>query len=70
MYQRWETKTRYYVIHVQKDLFGTTTLRRVWGGIGTLRGGQRIECMEPGQVEARIDQLTRHRRRRGYVQVQ
>lgn len=38
MFQRWENDNRYYLIHVQVDLFGVTTLRRVCGGLGTARG--------------------------------
>lgn len=43
MFQRWENDTRYYLIHVQVDLFGATTLRRVWGGLGTARGSQKLD---------------------------
>jgi predicted DNA-binding WGR domain protein len=69
MYQRWESPTRYYVIHVDVDLLGDMTLRRVWGGIGSPRGGQKTECPTPGQVDARVEELARERRRRGYVRV-
>jgi hypothetical protein len=47
MFQRWESDTRYYLIHVQVDLFGATTLRRVWGGLLSARGGQILECIKP-----------------------
>lgn len=69
MFQRWESPTRYYVIHVDVDLLGDTTLRRIWGGIGSPRGGQKTECPIPGQVDARVEQLVRQRLRRGYVRV-
>ncbi len=69
MYQRWESSTRYYVIHVDVDLLGDLTLRRVWGGLGSPRGNQKTECLTPGQVEARVEQLAKQRRRRGYVRI-
>jgi predicted DNA-binding WGR domain protein len=70
MFQRWENDTRYYLIHVQVDLFGATTLRRVWGGLGSAWGGQMLECVEPQDLARRIDGLANQRRRRGYKQVQ
>lgn len=69
MFQRWESDTRYYLIHVQVDLFGATTLRRVWGGLGTARGGQMLECIEPQDLARRIADLAGQRRRRGYQRV-
>lgn len=70
MFQRWENDTRYYLIHVQVDLFGATTLRRVWGGLGSARGGQMLECIEPQDVGRRLADLASCRRHRGYQRVQ
>jgi len=30
---RWESDTRYYLIHVSPDLFGDTTIRRRFGRV-------------------------------------
>lgn len=40
---RWihETKHRYYQVHLTQDLFGEWTLIRVWGGLGSHRGGMK-----------------------------
>lgn len=66
MFLRWESASRYYLVHVQEDLFGTLTLRRVWGGLGSPRGSQRLEVLQVDQVESRIAALARQRARRGY----
>ena len=31
-------KARYYQVHLDRDLFGDWTLRKVWGGIDSSRG--------------------------------
>ncbi len=73
---RWESDTRYYMLHVQPDLFGTLTLRRVWGGLGTSRGGEKIEpilgCDESerqNNLIQRIREISRTRARNGYTQL-
>lgn len=70
MFQRWESQSRYYLIHVQEDLFGTTTLRRVWGDLSSARGGQKLECLHPGEVAKRLAFLAVQRGRRGYHRIQ
>ena len=32
-------KARYYEVHFDRDLFGDWALRKVWGGLGSRRGG-------------------------------
>ena len=71
MLVRWESDTRCYIVHVSPDLWGTLTLRRVWGGIGSARGSEMMEVIEgddvPEQISARLEAIDKQRRRRGYL---
>lgn len=67
MKKRWTKDTRFYEIHLHRDLWGTWILTRVWGGIDSARGrvvhtpySTRDEC------EREILNVERCRRRRGY----
>lgn len=73
MLLRWESDTRYYIVHAHTDLFGQLTLRRFWGGLGSARGGQMTEIVDgPNEaaiskrLHARLIEIDRIRRRRGY----
>ena len=70
MLLRWESDRRYYMVHVSPDLWGTMTLRRVWGGIGSARGSQMMEVLEGNdvadQIQRRLTAIDKLRRRRGY----
>jgi len=75
MLLRWESETRYYIVHAQTDLFGQLTLRRFWGGLGSARGGQMTEIVDGPNSEtvskrllSRLVEIDRIRRRRGYRQ--
>lgn len=64
-------KYRYYQAELVPDLFGDWSLVRVWGGLGTPRGGYKITglaCYEDGLRE--IETLDTHRQKRGYVAVE
>ncbi|WP_374515973.1 hypothetical protein [Niveibacterium sp.] len=70
MLMRWESEAsgRYYLVHVQEDLFGELTLRRVWGGgLHGRRGGERIECLSADTLDRRLRAIDRVRRHRGYL---
>ncbi|NJN00807.1 MAG: WGR domain-containing protein [Aquincola sp.] len=69
---RWENhhQRRFYEAFVQRDLFGGWELWKVWGGLGSARGGQQV--LPAGDEQsglAALAQLCRHRERRGYMQV-
>lgn len=69
---RWENRhqRRYYEAVVQRDLFGGWELWRVWGGLGSARGGQQVlPAADERSGLAALAQVGRHRERRGYVQV-
>lgn len=72
MLMRWESDSRYYAIYVQRDLFGVLTLRRVWGGKISRRGGAIMEvmpgddeCLENKHVMNRIRAIAKLRQRHG-----
>lgn len=54
--------TRYYVVAVQRDLFGSCVLVRTWGGRGSRRGGT---ATEPYSHE-RLIEIDKARRAHGY----
>ena len=73
---RWESDSRYYVVHVQRDLFGALTLRRIWGSLNSQRGGNKTELVEGHNdleirrhVAQRIKEIAASRLRHGYRQV-
>ena len=62
--------SRYYAVHVTKDMFGDWTLRKVWGGIGSRRGG--ISHTGLGSYEEGVEQIqeiAKRRAKRGYRRV-
>jgi len=61
---------RHYTAHVTQDMFGDWTLRKVWGGIGSRRGGMSHTGL--GSYEEGVDQLqeiAKRRALRGYQRV-
>ena len=68
--QRWECakKRRYYLVCVQRNLFAELKVWRAWGGIGSTRGGQRIEPVADLDAAcARVAVIEQRRRVRGYA---
>lgn len=58
---------RFYMMTIQPNLFGGSSLIRAWGRIGT-RGRQKVELFENEDTADRaLDRLARIRQRRGYV---
>ena len=56
---------RFYSLMVERDLFGTITLVRAWGRIGT-RGDALVQVFETeAEAEAALAALARRKRRRG-----
>jgi hypothetical protein len=64
---RHPDKRRYYSARLERDLFGTWVVRRVWGSLDSRLGGMR--CEPVASFGAGLDMLARiesRRRRRGY----
>jgi hypothetical protein len=60
-------KARYYEVHLDRDLLGDWTLRKVWGGLGTRRGGTHntgVASYDDGIEQVR--EIARRRIRHGY----
>lgn len=58
---------RFYVLELDRDLFGMALARRRWGRIGT-RGRSKAEIFSStGEARAELRRLERIKRRRGYV---
>lgn len=58
---------RYYQVHLDRDLFGDWTLRKVWGGTGSRRGRMHstgVASYDDGI--ARVHAIAKRRTRRGY----
>ena len=69
---RWEHQgaQRYYQALVQENLLGEWEILRMWGGIGSARGGR--QCVPVGgQAAARLAlaETGRRRAKRGYLPV-
>jgi predicted DNA-binding WGR domain protein len=60
-------KARYYQVHLDCDLLGDWTLRRVWGGLGSRLG--RMQCTGVGSYAdglAEVQAIAKRRAQRGY----
>lgn len=65
--QRYESATRYYVVHCAPDLFGEWLLSRFWGGKDSRRGGERhMPLADPATGIRVLQRIARVRARRGY----
>jgi predicted DNA-binding WGR domain protein len=63
---RTKNMARYYALSIQYTLFGTISLTRAWGRIGT-RGQQRVHIFDDEkQAVTLFLTLLRKKRRRGY----
>ncbi len=60
-------KARYYQVHLDQDLFGHWTLRKVWGGIDSSRGRMHNTAV-PSYDEGveQIREIAKRRCRHGY----
>jgi hypothetical protein len=66
---RWinDATARYYQVHLIQDLFGEWTLIRVWGGLGSRRGGMRSTGVASyADGLAQVEAIGKRRRQRGY----
>ena len=63
-------KARYYEVHLDRDLLGDWALRKVWGGLGSRRGGTHntgVSSYEDGMEQVR--EVSLRRIRNGYCTV-
>ncbi len=63
-------KARYYQVHLDQDLFGDWTLRKVWGGINSSRGRMHntgVPSYDDGVEQIR--EIAKRRGQRGYERV-
>jgi hypothetical protein len=66
----WQSRTRYYMVQIERDLLGDLVISRYWGGRFNRRGGVVHEVMtSPGLAERRILEISARRARHGYVLV-
>lgn len=62
---RWETETRWYEVHVTRDLFGAWVVVRNWGGKGSAVGGGKSDVvLDAGAAQARVAEIDKRRRSR------
>lgn len=62
MLARWETQTRWYEAQIVRDLFGTWTIVRAWGGKGSRRHGSMIDVVDDqAAAVSRIEVLNKER---------
>ena len=63
-------KARYYQVHLDRDLFGHWTLRKVWGGIDSSRGRMHntgIPSYDDGMKQ--IHEIAKRRGQHGYRRI-
>lgn len=64
---RWERDTRYYIVHVHRDLWGALTVTRAWGGRGTAQGQVRhCVCDTRSSAAQLLLRVRRERHAHGY----
>lgn len=64
---RWQSKYRYYTIHLQKNLFDEWTLIKSWGGLKNRLGNYSIlTCSSLDEALKWVEEMDRLRGKRGY----
>jgi hypothetical protein len=67
VFQRWETKTRYYTVYLRQDLFCEWILERSWGGRYNRRGGEKVVlCSSYQDGLGRIEKLYKLKQKHRY----
>lgn len=67
---RWEKETRYYEVHLQRDLWGGWVLTRIWGRRGSPMGQvRRVPCASYAEAVKQLTVVHSRRKRRGYEPV-
>jgi len=63
-------KARYYEVHLDRDLLGDWALRKIWGGLGSRRGGSHNTGVASyGDGLEQIREIAKRRGERGYKTV-
>jgi predicted DNA-binding WGR domain protein len=64
----WRSPRRYYRVFIQRNLFGQWELLRVWGGVGSRRGGHVVQPVATREdALLLLQQVQRKRAQHGYV---
>jgi predicted DNA-binding WGR domain protein len=58
---------RFYVLEIERDLFGAILARRRWGRIGTMGRSLERPFSTVEEAQADLARLERSKRRKGYV---
>ncbi|WP_306307476.1 WGR domain-containing protein [Neokomagataea thailandica] len=59
---------RFYRLHLETDLFGSTVLVRSWGRIGTAGQERREPCQDAALAQKALMRWARSKMRRGYAE--
>lgn len=63
-------KARYYQARLDRALFGTWTLRKAWGGLGSRRGGSHSTSVASyADGLEQIREITKRRTQHGYKSI-
>lgn len=68
---KWESSNRYYIIRLQKNLFGEWTVIKEWGGLRNRLGGSKVnDFTNLEDAVNQINNITKTRKSRGYFIVE
>jgi hypothetical protein len=68
MFIRWESATRYFEIHVGKDLLGDLMFEKRWGGKFNRQGNNFKTKVTKQEAQAMIADIAETRRKHKYVE--
>ncbi len=67
---RWERGTRYYEVHLARDLFGDWVLTRVWGQRNSPLGKVlHTPCISHDDARISLSKIATRRRAHGYTPI-
>ena len=67
MFKQWVKNKKFYNVHLQRNLFGGTSVICSWGSFSNNLGGHKIIfCQKEEQIVAIIKKIGKRRKYRGY----